>query len=133
MSIINDQCEQIIEGHSLFKESFLVSPHEVEIAEGLLLRKSTRAVFKCGEVVFDDVVYIAGGVVARVVCFWQISESQGIFAQCNVCKHIAGSKYQHRDSDEVDFVPELSIVGPVSYRPMPYGMRVIFPFKAKFH
>ena len=130
-SIINDQCEQIIEGHSLFKESFLVSPHEVGGAS--FLQKSTRAVFKCGEVVFDDIVYIAGGVIARVVCFWEMShESQGIFVQCNVCKPIAGNKYQYKDSDDVEFFPELSIVGPVSYRPMPYGMRVIFPFKAKF-
>lgn len=128
-SILNAQCEQVIEGHSLFQKQFLVSPSHLDIFDTRCSRSST-IVLECGQVASADVVYICGGAVVRAECFWELN---GCFTmQCKVCSHVGGHLY--RDGTAADsFIACTEIVDTVAYRPLPDGsFRVILPWKARF-
>ena len=128
-SLVSQQCEQIIDGHSLFQRAFLVHPSPVELA-GLDLTRSTAAVLDCSGLHSGDIIYVAGGNLARITAFWQ-SAPGVITAQCTGCELVDGSIY--RDSDSVLFVPHDTIVDACAYRKLGGGdFRVLLPFLARF-
>ena len=127
-NLVSQQCEQIIDGHSLFQRAFLVHPSPVELT-GLDLTRSSAAVLDCGGLHSGDIIYVAGGNLARITAFWQ-SEPGVITAQCTGCELVEGSIY--RDSDSVLFVPHDTIVDACAYRKLRGGdFRVLLPFLAR--
>ena len=128
-SIINEQCEQILDGHCLFNKEFLVHSTEVNIF-GVCLLRSSRVVLQCGELAAGDVLYIQGGVVARACCFWEFSGN--ITVQCKVCERL--SEHENRDGEVESFFSADRIVDAVSHRRLPGGsFRVLLLFKAFFN
>jgi hypothetical protein len=128
-SVINEQCEQAKVGHSLFLKHFLVHPSDIDVL-GVCLKRSSNALLECGILAAGDVVYILGGVLGRLECFWQLGEH--ITAQINKCKPLQTAGH-YRDSDGCDFVSIDLIVDAVSHRLLEDGsFRVLLPFKARF-
>ena len=128
-SLVSQQCEQILDGHSLFQRAFLVHPSTVVIA-GLSLTTSSSAVLECGGLHASDIIYVEGGSLARIVEFWQ-TEPDVITAQCTGCELVSGSIY--RDIDSVIFVQHDTIIDAVAYRKLHDGtFRVLLPFIARF-
>lgn len=126
--ILNQQCEQILDGHSLFQRQFLAHPKTIDVF-GHRLNRSSEAVLECGHIYTGDVIYVVGGVVARIMCFWQLAEH--ITAQCHVCEKVDECEY--RDGTNVSFVSTDSILDAMSYRPRPDGsFMVLLPFAARF-
>ena len=107
--ILNAQCEQVIEGHSLFLKRFLVSPSHLDISD-IRCSRSSSVVLECGQVAKDDIIYVRGGIVVRAVCFWEI---QGYFTmQCKLCRHV--QDYVYRDTASPDsFIACDDIVEPI--------------------
>lgn len=128
-SIINEQCEQVLNGHSLFQRSFLVNPSLIEVSPTVSLNRSSRAVLDCGELAFDDIIVDTEDSISRVVCFWQ--QETTIVAQCTTCETVgAGHVFRHTGS--TCFIAGGSIIDAVSYRPLPDGsFRVCLPFRAE--
>ena len=124
------QCEQILDVHSLSQREFLVHPSTVEIL-GLSLTRSSVAVLECGNIHARDIIYVKGGQLARITDLLQ-SASGTITAQCTACELVAGHK--HRDSESVLFVQRQTIIHAVAYRNLADGeFRVALPFLARFH
>ena len=67
--VVNKQCQQMLEGVELFKEQFLERPCDVPGVP--YLRRSTRAVLKCGGLYVGDVVYTAACTCGRVRMFYE--------------------------------------------------------------
>ena len=67
--VVNKQCQQMLEGVELFKEQFLERPCDVPGVPNL--RRSTRAVLKCGGLYVGDVVYTAACTCGRVRMFYE--------------------------------------------------------------
>ncbi len=128
-SIINEQCEQVLNGHSLFQRSFLVNPSVVEVSPSVTLKRSSRAVLDCGELVFDDIIVDTNDSFSRIVCFWQ--QETGIVAQCTTCETV-GADHVFRHTGNTCFILAGSIIDAVLYRPLPDGsFRVCLPFRAE--
>ena len=72
--IVNQHCEQVLTGHDLFEEEFLVEPRKLAWNKAVLLSK--KAVLLCGMVQKGDIVFFGSGVCALVRRFWAISEVQ---------------------------------------------------------
>ena len=126
--ILNDQCEQVIEGHSLFQKRFLVRPSHLDIPD-IRCTSSSTMVLECGMISKDDIVYIHGAFVVRAVCFW---EFHGHFTmQCKMCTKVSGHVYKHTVSPD-SFIACDDIVEPMAYRTLRNGsFRVILPWKAQ--
>lgn len=126
--ILNAQCEQVIEGHSLFQKRFLVRPSHLDISDIRCTRSSTM-VLECGMISKDDIVYTRGGFVVRAVCFWEI---QGHFTmQCKMCMQVSGYVYEHTVHPD-SFIACDDIVEPMAYRPFTNGsFRILLPWKAQ--
>ena len=128
-SLVTQQCDLIIAGHSLLQREFLGNPSTVEIF-GVSLTRSKAAVLECGDMHARDIIYVQGGQLARITDFWQ-SACGLITAQCTACEHVLGHKY--RDSKSVVFVPSETIIDAVAYRLLANGeFRVALPFLARF-
>ena len=128
--LLTQQCEQIIDGHSLFQREFLVHPTTVDVF-GMSLTRSSIAVLECGNIHARDIIYVKGGQLARITGFWQ-AESGVITAHCTACEHVEGYKY--RDSEAVVFVQSQTIIDAVAYRKLAGGeFRVVLPYLARFH
>ena len=134
-SMLQEQCEQIKDGHSLFQRSFLVQDAAPMELPGVKLTRAVEAVLVCGHIHADDVVFTSDGGVARVQCFFQSAEKLSggqapIIAQCTQCKKIGGLVY--RDTAAHTFVDEDAIVDAVRYKRMDGdhqgGFRIIKPF-----
>ena len=130
-SVINEQCEQIVNGFSLFVPVFLAHPRKIEIGTSTLLR-STEAVIHCGHIHVNDLVCLRGDIVARVVMFWQCDLlDSSIILQCNISRCLGQDIYC--DSDKTHFASASQIVDAMIYRFRPHGQyRVILPFHAKY-
>ena len=127
--LVTQQCEQIIDGHSLFQREFLVHPSTVEIL-GQSLTRSRAAILECGNIHARDIIYVVGGQLARITDVWQ-SASGIITAQCTACELVEG--YTYRDSESVLFVQSQTIIDAVAYRNKADGeFRVVLPFLARF-
>ena len=59
-SILNAQCEQALEGHSMFRKQFLVSPSHHDIFD-VRCSYSRTIVLECGQASSADLVHIRGG------------------------------------------------------------------------
>ena len=130
--MLNQQCEQILDGHNLFKRRFLAHRLDVE-AMGQTFARSTEAVLECGHLHSDDVIYCVDGVVARVRCFWQLADDDDapLVAQCTLCDKLSAILY--RDSETVSFIESDSIVDAMTYKPRDDGViRVILPYIAQY-
>ena len=129
LSLVSQQCELIIEGHSLFQREFLVNPSPVDI-EGLGLSRSVGAVLECGGLHAGDIIYVAGRKLARITRFLR-TKAGVIIAQCTACEFVAGSTY--RDGDSVIFVHSDTIIDAIAYRSLDDGkFRALLPFLARF-
>ena len=128
--LVTQQCEQIIDGHSLFQREFLVHPSTVEIL-GQSLARSSVAILECGDMHARDISYVKGGQLARIIDFWK-SELGTRTAHCTACEHVEGHKY--RDSISVLFVNREAIIDAVAYRNLADGeFRVVLPCLARSH
>ena len=72
--IVNQYCEQVLTGHDLFEEEFLVEPRKLAWNKAVLF--SNKAVLLCGMVQKGDIVFFGSGVCTLVRRFWAISEVQ---------------------------------------------------------
>ena len=129
--LVTQQCEQILDGHSLFQREFLGHPSTVEIL-GLTLTTSRMAILECGNIHARDIIYVIGGTLARVADFW-LSESGIITAQCTACVRVASvAGYTYRDTASVIFVQSHKIIDAVAYRNLAGGdFRVVLPYLAR--
>ena len=126
-AVVHQQCEMVCEGHSLFQRRLLAHPSTIELM-GERLHRSVDAVLDCGNIRVGDVVYSIGGIVSRILCFWQ-SNNQ-IVAQCHECVKV--SEFIYRDDTRVAFIMAESIVDAMAYRPLGDGsIRVIMPYAAR--
>ena len=125
------QCEQILDGHSLFQREFLGHPSTVQIL-GQTLTRSRMAVLECGNIHGEDIIYVGGGELARVADFWQF-ECGVITAQCTAREHVASvAGYTYRDTASVIFVQSQKIIDAVAYRNLADGeFRVVLPYLAR--
>ena len=131
MALINDQCEQISSNHSLFQKRFLAHATIVNFF-GLELRRSSQAVLDCGLIAKGDIVYVAGGVVAVAMEFYEHAETSAMFLHCEPCKQIGRNTYTFSHVSE--WVDAGTIVDAMAYRKLQDGsVRVLFPFAARFH
>lgn len=130
-TMVNAQCEQMLDGFSLFQKEFLAHPRTV-IFFGIGMLRSSEAVLQCGCIHAQDIVYLEGGVVARVRWFWQVSLGSNIVLQCTMCSSVDG-QYKYRDSKKLHFTPVDAIVDAMIYRYIGSGVfRIIKPFAAKY-
>ena len=132
-TLINEQCEQVLEGYSLFQKEFLAHPRVVDFFGTQLLR-STEAVLQCGHIHAEDIVCLKGnGVVARVVMFWQQDLGADIILQCTLCQPVEG-EHRYRDSQQAHFVSVSELIDACIHRYLRNGaIRVVLPFHAKYH
>ena len=129
--LINAQCQQMTEGHNLFRKSFLAHPRVMTLL-GDELHRSTQAVLICGYLFAGDVVYIEGGTLARIVAFWKKPTSSTIVAHCTEMTMTVGHR-RYIDSSTPLFVTTETIVDACIYRPLGMGvLRVWLPFAARF-
>jgi hypothetical protein len=68
--VVNTTFQQIINGHDLYTEAFLVAPRDCNIG-GIDFRKSRAACTRIGHVAAKDLVVTVRGRVGCVVSFWQ--------------------------------------------------------------
>ena len=129
--ILNQQCEAMRGDDSLFKRQFLINAHTVEISGSEFIR-SSQARLECGRIYTGDIVYVIGGVVARVMHFWKSPSAEHIAMQCAIFENV--DEYIYRDGNQTSFVSVDSIVDAVTYRPLTDGsIRVMLPFDARFY
>ena len=129
-TVLNNMCQQVIEGHCLFQRQFLVSPKRFDLLSDYHLNRSTSAVLDCGLISKGDVIYSVGGVITRVMCFWQSDQDQ-MNVQCSICEKV--DTFIFKDSNVITFLPIGSIIDAMAYRPLEdCSIRVIFPFAARF-
>ena len=127
---MTQQCEQILDGHSLFQREFLIRPSTVDVG-GQSLARARGACLECGNIHARDIVYVRGGRLARITDFWQY-DSGVLTAQCTECEKVDGHIY--RDSASVIFVESHTIIDAIAYRNTTDGeFRVILPFLSRFH
>ena len=128
--LVTQQCDQIIDGHSLFHREFLVHPSTVEIS-GLSLARSSVAVLECGSIHARDIIYVKGGQLARITDFWR-SASGVITIQCTACELVDG--YTYRDGNSVLFAQSQTSIDAIAYRNLADGeFRVALPCLDRFH
>lgn len=129
--LVNRQCEQVLDGHSLFQRTFLVSPLTVNFF-GHELQRSTEAVLECGHIHKGDVVYLKSSGIARVVCFWKPVNVQIILAQVSDCVRVPSTEFCYTDSEQISFVDVDAICDAVIHRYRGDRIfRVILPFVAE--
>ena len=68
--VVNTTFQQVLSGHDLYKDAFLIMPHEVEVS-GIDFRRSRSACCRIGHVSARDLVMNVHGRVGRVVSCWQ--------------------------------------------------------------
>ena len=68
--VVNTTFEQIISGHDLYTDAFLVTPRDCNIG-GIHFRTSRAACLRIGHVSVGDLVIRSDALVGRVVKFWQ--------------------------------------------------------------
>jgi hypothetical protein len=68
--VVNTTFQQVISGHDLYSETFLIMPHDCEIG-GLDFRRSRAACCRIGHVAVGDLVVNVHGCVGCIVCCWQ--------------------------------------------------------------
>ena len=128
--LVTQDCEQILDGHSLFQREFLIHPSTVEI-RGQNLTRSRAACLECGNIHARDIVYVRGGQLARITGFWQY-DSGVLTAECTECEKVA--EHIYRDSASVIFVQSHTIIDAIAYRNKTDGeFRAILPFLSLFH
>ena len=128
--LVTQQCEQILDGHSLFQREFLVHPSTVEVAV-LSINRASAACLECGNIHARDIVYVRGRQLARITGFWQY-ESGVLTAECTECEKVA--EHIYRDSASVIFVQSHTIIDAIAYRNKTDGeFRAILPFLSLFH
>ena len=127
--LVTQQCEQILDGHSLFQREFLVHPSTIEVG-GQSINRSNAACLECGNIHARDIVYVKGGQLVRLTGFWEY-EAGLLTAQGTRCYKVGEHKY--RDSAAVVFVESHLIIDAVAYRTRDDGdLRVLLPFLARF-
>ena len=128
--LVTQQCEQILDGRSLFQREFLVHPSTIEV-RGQSIQRASAACLECGNIHARDIVYVKGGQLARVTGFWQY-EAGLLTDQCTESEKVG--EHTYRDSAAVVFVASHTIIGAVAYRGKDDGeLRVLLPFIARFH
>ena len=129
-TVVNQQCEQIMVGHSLYQRQFLAHPSTVELF-GETLFKSSEAVLECGHIQQGDVMYAVGGLVGRILHFWKHSGTSHFVARCALWDRLDDSCI-YREGNGVDFILADNIVDAMSYRPLGDGTcRVLLPYAAR--
>ena len=127
-SILNMQCEQVLDGHSMFQKEFLVAPSTMVLFD-VKISRSSNVVLECGSISASDLVYLHGGAVVRAQSFFALHECLAM--QCIVCNRISENIY--RDGDDVSFVSCSDILDSMAYRMLSDGsFRVIKPIQARF-
>ena len=132
--VINDHFEHIIEGHSLYQKIFLVRPRVVDVSPSLTLLRSSTIVLVCGMIKEDDVVYVEGGQIVKIIGFWQCSglvddrdASAIIVAHCAGLKKATTGVHHYMYSSSVEL-----IVDAMMYRNIGDNrIRVWLPFAAR--
>ena len=133
-SILNAQCEQALEGHSMFRKTIPgepFAPRRIRCSMfDVRCSYSRTIVLECGQVSSADLVYIRGGGVVQAECFWELN---GCFMmQCRVCKKVRAHVYELDVNTADRFVACAEIVDTVAYRPLHGRFRVILPWKSRF-
>ena len=127
--LVTQQCEQILDGHSLFQREFLVHPSTIEVG-GQNIKRANAACLECGNIHARDIVYVKGGQLVRLTAFWEYKAGL-LTAQGTRCYKVGEHKY--RDSATVVFVESHFIIDAVAYRKRDDGdLRVLLPFLARF-
>ena len=68
--VVNTTFQQIIDGHDLYTDAFLLLPHDCNM-NGMHFRTSRAACLRVGHVAVGDLVIRSDGLVGCVVKFWQ--------------------------------------------------------------
>lgn len=77
--IVNLSIEQIMDGHDLYAEKFLICPRDIQV-NGTTFRRSGRCVMHVGQVGRGDLVINNVGDVGKVISVWQtVDERNHIF------------------------------------------------------
>ena len=71
--VVNKQCQQMTDGHDLFKNLCLVNPRVVQGRADL--ERSNTAVLPCGAVRHGDVVWFKDATCGRVECFYKLADT----------------------------------------------------------
>ena len=131
VDVISQQCNQILDGHDLFKPRLLIRPTDFFYEDmNLHVQRSSHAALECGELARDDVIYVHGGMIARIVCFW--SDNDMITAQCHECARV-DNDFIYRDTCTVTFIDATAIVDALCFRSLDDGdFRICLPYKAYF-
>ena len=72
--VVNTTFQQVITGHDLYKEAFLLTPHDFKIG-GRDFRRSRDACIRIGHVVVGDLVVNVHGLVGRIVSCLQTPDN----------------------------------------------------------
>ena len=92
--VINQMCEQMVNGHDLFKKVFLVTPCECKGQSDILTSK--KAILECGDVAHNDVVFFEDFSCGRVCAFYEISEI--VFVEVAMMRMVDGDNSIRDDS-----------------------------------
>ena len=85
--VLNQQMRQIIMGHDLYADSFLILPRDVNY-HGLALRRARAGVLRIGHVERGDVIIMQNGNVGKVVSLWQAVYENRIFLEIDLYPNI---------------------------------------------
>ena len=81
--VVNTTFQQVLSGHDLYKDAFLVMPHDCELA-GIAFRRSRAACIRIGHVACGDLVVNVRGRVGCVVSCWQRVSDELIVLEADV-------------------------------------------------
>ena len=81
--IVNTTFQQVIGGHDLYKDAFLVMPHDCTI-HGIVFRRSRSACIRIGHIAVGDIVVNVSGRVGCIVGCWQRVSDELIVLEVDV-------------------------------------------------
>ena len=81
--VVNQSIQQVLDGHDLYSEEFLILPHDVTL-EGRAFQRARKFVMKTGHVEGGDLVMTDSGLVGKVISLWKPMPTGRILLEVDV-------------------------------------------------
>ena len=127
--VLNKSIVQLLDGHDLYTEAFLVAPvQSIELAS-VVFRRSRKCVLRIGEVSAGDLIINDSGDVAKVLSVFQQSIDVELFLEVDVYPSINGNpRCRATDRSHRSFFQASSIIDVlIWYEDSPNIIRCAIP------
>ena len=113
VDVVNQMCQQVVDGHDLFEKMFLVNPRPCKLQPEIV--SSARAVLECGLVAKKDLLFFEDGTCGEVSAFFIISDV--VFVEIRVLPSVGDVSLRDNSSTVSVFKECRHVVDAVIWHP----------------